>query len=305
LRLFPLVILTAMWCSPALSAQQVADTAFHPPVPHPAFSAGRGPVVAVDAGHHNFHTADGRYAPFASLLARDGFTVRSLTQPFSPRALDGVRVLVVANALNAANAERWALPTPSAFTSEEIAAVRGFVWGGGALLLIADHMPFPGAAAELAAAFDFQMANGFAMPPTSGPLVFRRTDGTLVNDPITRGRGPDERVDSVATFTGQAFQGPGTARPLLVLPKGVTLLLPDEAWQFDSTTRRADATGWWQGAVRTYGRGRVAVFGEAAMFSAQRAGPASSPMGMNAPIAAENPQFLLNVMHWLVRALPD
>jgi hypothetical protein len=47
------------------------------------------------------------------------------------------------------------------------------------------------------------------------------------------------------------------------------------------------------------GKGRVAVFGEAAMFSAQLAGPKKSPMGMNAPIAKQNPQFLLNVMHWL------
>jgi len=47
------------------------------------------------------------------------------------------------------------------------------------------------------------------------------------------------------------------------------------------------------------GKGRVAVFGEAAMFSAQLAGPNKAPMGMNAPIAAQNPQFLLNVMHWL------
>ena len=44
---------------------------------------------------------------------------------------------------------------------------------------------------------------------------------------------------------------------------------------------------------------RVAVFGEAAMFSAQLAGPDKRQMGMNAPIASKNPQFLLNVMHWL------
>ncbi len=35
------------------------------------------------------------------------------------------------------------------------------------------------------------------------------------------------------------------------------------------------------------------------MFSAQVAGPAKRPMGMNAPGAEENFQFVLNVMHWL------
>ncbi len=44
---------------------------------------------------------------------------------------------------------------------------------------------------------------------------------------------------------------------------------------------------------------RIAVFGEAAMFSAPLEGALKNPMGMNAPIAAQNPQFLLNIMHWL------
>jgi hypothetical protein len=49
------------------------------------------------------------------------------------------------------------------------------------------------------------------------------------------------------------------------------------------------------------GKGRVAVFGEAAMFSAQLEGALRSPMGMNLPAAAENSRFLLNLMRWLAR----
>ena len=49
----------------------------------------------------------------------------------------------------------------------------------------------------------------------------------------------------------------------------------------------------------THCKGRVAVFGEAAMFTAQLNVWASTKMGMNGPIADQNPQFLLNVMHWL------
>jgi hypothetical protein len=50
------------------------------------------------------------------------------------------------------------------------------------------------------------------------------------------------------------------------------------------------------------GKGRVAVFGEAAMFSAQLAGPQKMPIGMNSPDATQNYQLLLNVIHWLTRA---
>jgi hypothetical protein len=54
-----------------------------------------------------------------------------------------------------------------------------------------------------------------------------------------------------------------------------------------------------QGAVVRSDKGRVAVFGEAAMFSAQVSGPDRRPAGMNDPAAPQNAQFLLNVLHWL------
>ena len=40
------------------------------------------------------------------------------------------------------------------------------------------------------------------------------------------------------------------------------------------------------------------------MFSAQVSGPDRRPMGMNHPDAAQEAQFLLNVMHWLSGLLP-
>jgi hypothetical protein len=46
-----------------------------------------------------------------------------------------------------------------------------------------------------------------------------------------------------------------------------------------------------------FGSGRAAFFGEAAMFSAQLSD--GQPMGMNAPMAEQNFQLALNVMHWL------
>ena len=81
------------------------------------------------------------------------------------------------------------------------------------------------------------------------------------------------------------------------------LLLPEVAWQFSPLTPRTRADGMLHGAVLRHGRGRVDVFGEAAMFSAQLAGPQRRPMGMNDPGAPQNPQFLLNVMHWLTGVL--
>jgi hypothetical protein len=109
-------------------------------------------------------------------------------------------------------------------------------------------------------------------------------------------------VDSIRTFTGQAFRAP-KARPLLVFPAGYVQLMPGKAWQFTPQTRRVPVAGWLQGAVQEVGRGRAAFFGEAAMFSAQLAGAEGRPMGMNSPGAGQNHRLTLNLLHWLVRKL--
>jgi hypothetical protein len=147
--------------------------------------------------------------------------------------------------------------------------------------------------------------NGFAMtlPDTSGEMAYRLRDGTLASHRVTAGRTARERVDSVRAFTGQAFRLTGPGVPLLTLGRDVVVLLPQVAWQFDSTTARVPGIGMLQGALLRHGTGRVAVFGEAAMFSAQVAGPARTPMGMNAPRAPANAQFTLNVLHWLTGLL--
>jgi hypothetical protein len=286
-------------------AQQVADMDFAPRVSPAAFREGEGPRVAIDEAHFNFHTADGRYAPFAALLRRDGFTVASLREPFRADALANVDVLVIANALNERNVESWALPTPSAFAVDEIAAVRDWVEQGGALLLIADHMPFGGAAADLGRAFGFEFSNGYATAPAAdtGWFVFDRMSGGLRDHPIVRGRNEAEAVASVTTFTGQGFTMTG-GTGLFVLPEGAVIALPEVAGQVVPNTPRVRAGGHLQGATLTVGEGRVAAFGEAAMFSAQVAGPNRVRAGMNAPGAEQNAQFILNVLHWLVGLLP-
>ncbi|HWQ32061.1 MAG TPA: hypothetical protein VNQ79_04195 [Blastocatellia bacterium] len=91
----------------------------------------------------------------------------------------------------------------------------------------------------------------------------------------------------------------------MVLNDSFISLEPQVAWQLSDSTPRVPVKGWLQGAVLKAGKGRVAVFGEAAMFSAQLAGPQRQPMGMNAPTAKQNHQFLLNVMHWLTSRLDE
>ena len=286
------------------SAQQVSDTLWQPRVSHPRFAPGRGPVVYIDEAHHNFHTMTGRFAPFARLLAADGFGVRRFASSFDQASLDTIGILVVSNALAKENIESWARPIRAAFTQAEIEAVAAWVERGGALLLIADHMPMAGAALQLGARLGVPYADGFAIDPAPGArqvIVFRRSDGSLVSNAISNGGSRQERVDSVATFTGSALLPNAAVDSLLVLPDRIRVLLPQVAWQFSDSTPYLVGAHLLQGAVRRVGRGRIAVFGEAGMFTAQRQNGAT--MGLNDPRAGGNAQFILNLLHWLAGRL--
>ena len=293
---------------PKGEANQVVDTMFPASPPrHPAFAPGRGPRVTIDEAHHNFHTAGGRFRPFAKWLESDGFRVAPGRTPITASSLATTQILVVANALAAKDVQvaHWRLPTTPAFSAGEVDAIVAWVRNGGALLLITDHMPFPGAVEPLAAALGADLANGFALfgseDPRTGdyPIVFRRRDGTLRPGPIVDGRNRSERIDSIETFTGTAFHLAGRSGGILALPVGTRLLLPVVAWQFSDTTPVMRADGLLQGAAFAFGRGRVAIFGEAGMFTAQRKGVDRVPMGFNDPAASQNPQFILNLLHWL------
>jgi hypothetical protein len=282
-------------------------------VARPSFARDTGPVVAVDSGHFNYHTIDNLYRPFAALLRNDGFRVVESKAAFTSDSLAELNVLVISNALPSDKIENWTYPTPSAFTAAEIDAIRSWVSAGGSLLLIADHLPFAGAAASLARAFGFRFESGVASapgtrltgPPTErGPDTFTRADGALADDVITRGRGADESISTLSTFRGSAFHAPAEARPIIVLPEGYAI--HECGMPCPETVPKFDAKGLLQGAVLTVGKGRVAAFGEAAMFTAQII-PGSPPFrfGFNAEGAEQNKQFTLNLVRWLSGILPD
>jgi hypothetical protein len=256
--------------------------------------------VAIDQGHKYFHTAGGRYLPFARLLRSDGYKVDSCEGDLSGPVLKNIRILVIANALNKINIQNWYVPTPSAFSTDEIATVSKWVENGGSLFLIADHMPFGGAASDLAAAFGFTFTNGFAADTSKpGDAYFYRKNGSLTSCSITNSRNADEKVNKVVTFTGQAIRIPAGATSILKFDDKYLLMETDTAWVFDSHTKYSRINDWSQGAYMKYGKGRVVMFGEAAMFSAQLAGPNQRKVGMNSDYAEENYKLLLNIIHWL------
>ena len=293
---FVLTILTFV-CVVSLFAQQVPDTLFSPPIRNPAYLPQQGSSIFIDEAHNNFHTLSGGFRPFANILQKDGYVVNPLTQAFSLETLRLAKIVVIANAIHSDNLQRWSLPTPSAFTDDEIDALNTWIKGGGSLFLIADHMPFPGAAEKLASSFGIMFYNGFARKEKNQNIDIFKVGTGLEECALTRGRSETELVTSVQTFTGQAFQVPEDAVRVITLDQEYEILLPQTAWEFTKLTPRIPASGFVQGAYLRYGSGRIAVFGEAAMFTAQRHG--KNKFGMNAKTAPQNMQFLLNTIHYL------
>jgi hypothetical protein len=240
------IFLLLLFVTGITNAQQIGDPDFNPPIFNPAYPPGEGSKIYIDETHNNFHTIDGRYKPFADLLAKDGYVVKPFKDSVTKKSFEDVNIIVMSNALNSRNFQDWTLPTPSAFNENEINNIVDWVREGGSLFLIADHMPFPGAAEDLAIEFGFKLNNGFAIDTTNNSLgdLFTRRDGNLKDNFISNGRNDQEKVDSIFSFTGEAFQIPEDATPVLILNENFISLMPDTAWNFKDDTPEISIAGW-------------------------------------------------------------
>ena len=286
-----------------VGAQELDELLWSAEVSDPAFPSGLGPCVCIDQGHNNYHTAEGRYSPFASLLRDDGYVVKGFESEFNTETLQRCRILVIVSPLADENADQggdWAYPHSSAFSLKELNAVVDWIRGGGALLLIVDHAPWPGAAGDLGLLLGVVMMDGYALGNPGPPDSFRSRDAMLGNHPILKGRNEEERIDSVVTFTGHAFLPSQGLEPLLIFDSDAVAEIrldqnfpgvPQSKWP------RISIAGWLQGAAGRIGDGRFIILGEAAMCTTQV--DEDGPFGMNHPLAIQNAQFCLNVLHWL------
>jgi hypothetical protein len=283
----------------------------------PAFASGTGPIVAVDEAHKNRQTLSSpSFRALGDMLGADGYQVRPLAEPISRASMSGIDVILISGPGG------WFTPDES-LTGREVATLMEWIRQGGSLLLMLDHLPEPRNARRLLSSLGItHWHNGYAMVdmPNAAPLgniIFWRSkffpegappvgptgsgggtgyqgdDAVLESHAISEGRSTDERVQRVATFVGSAFRTPSGGVALLRMPLRAISLVPEETPgrlpAFTVETPRMAVGGWLQGAVMTVGQGRVAVFGESGLFSG---GP-----------AADNRQFVLNVMHWLSRLL--
>lgn len=296
-RFIALFLITASF----LNAQPTVDTTFRVSIIKPMFQYQEGPKVLIDEAHNNLHRKEGGLYSFTRMIEEDGGQVFSNDGEFTTELLKEYDILIIANALHESNVRSWQNPCPSAFTEDEIEAIASFVETGGSLLFIADHMPYGGAAQDLAKRFGVFWSNSFAMQNGRHwpPSTFDRSNNTLLDSPVTEETAYGKKVSSIGTFTGSVFKAPSSAFPFLIYDDSHALLMPEVAWQFSNETKNESAEGWQQGACMKYGKGKIVLLGEAAMITAQVRG--NTEIGMNSPDAPENAKLALNIFHYLAR----
>ncbi|CAL2083318.1 DUF4350 domain-containing protein [Tenacibaculum sp. 190524A02b] len=277
-------------------SQQIPDTTFIPTIEKRSYAT----KIYVDEAHGNFHTINNRFLPFATILRKAGYTVKRFQNTFSESSLKELKVLVISNALPQTSRPPFVAPTQSAFTKKEIESIHNWVANGGSLFLIADHMPFAGASEQLAATFGFKFYDSFLFTKDRrGIIDFSKENKMLSTAKLTSDNAPHKHINLVRTFTGQAFKAPSKATSILKTNEDLIVHLPDTMWRFSEKTKRFSAKNLSQGAIMNYKKGKIAFFGEAAMFTAQLAGSNRIKVGMNAKEAVDNYKLLLNIMHWL------
>lgn len=291
----------------SVEAQHLADAEFNTAVAKPAY-AKKGPRILFDEGHYNYHTLADRFKPFADLLTNDGYSVIRNRQPFTKKSLDSFKVLIIVNALaddiDEAGADKQAFP------DEEIAVVRDWVKGGGSLLLVVDAGPFASASQALATQFGVEMSGKFVKDASNSEsdgrsdlIVYSRENHLLGTHPITQGRGVEESLKRVITFSGQSLKGPDSAVSFLKLSDSA--VEAGESAGADGAPPLKSSAGRSQGIALKFGNGRVVVLAEAEMLSALLGEPPDKePIGMNYP-DTDNKQFTLNLMHWLSGLLSE
>jgi len=265
-------------------SELTVDESFDLPIGKPAFRSGKGPAVVVDEKHRNVVSLKTYFGPVGRFLRKDGYSIASGTEAFTPNGLAKTRVLVIANA----QAPEGSPDGASAFSDAEIAAVEAWVTKGGGLLLIADRAPFGGPARALARAFRVTLDDNTILrkggdgKPDGVLTIDVSTDGDKTH-PVFAG------VSAVVYVVGESVDGPG---PILRAPAG-TYAGP--------TSQAADglpAAGKPIILAFSHGAGRVVVIGDAGIASAFGSRGGATHRGIS---EADNARFVRNTIRWLAR----
>lgn len=289
--------LTFFFPTLACHAKILGDSTFSPKVNSPAFRVSH-PILCIAHGHHNLAIDDGRYSPIIGLLKSDGYQIKPINSVFSLSSLKVCKILYTSAARSISRDHKEM--NSSAFSVQEIVALKHWVNEGGGLLVATDHPNMAQASEALVEAFGVSgsqttvkdAVNTIPELNDSGVIVFKVNP---VEDEIgiLKGRNKSEQIRKVTFFDGQS----------LASTKGVLLLPFQESAQeelSDHSIRKA--TGRAGVVVIRHGNGRVVITGDATVFTSKVESSTGQKLGINRE-GSDNVQFAINTFHWLSKLI--
>ncbi|MFZ4715193.1 MAG: hypothetical protein ACOYL6_15835 [Bacteriovoracaceae bacterium] len=271
---------------------------FHPKTKNPAFTDNH-PKICFDEGHNNLAVDQGFYSPVLELLESDGYQIIHIKEKFTHEILKGCNTIYISAVRGHSDYSNKELSNKSAFTHLEIQNIKKWVKSGGSLLLMTDHKPMSNAAGDLLLQFGIVGSlnnvrnEDFKVPPFSDPGIFYISDNLMNQEsPIVKGRNEDERLKKIFFFYGQALKGPKDADVFLRFGANSKIggLYDEPVIPINDYPAAAIAI--------KFGKGRVASFGDATVFTSKLDLWQNEKTGINRD-GSDNVQMALNVFHWL------
>lgn len=298
----------------------MSDDQSYSPRLRPAYKK-NGPDVLLDEGHQNALWNEG----FFRLATKDGYRVHRSNEKLTADRLRNTNILVIMNPGHD-GAVQSPLNPPPAFTEDEAAAVREWIYDGGALLYAFDvfaNRTDP-LLTKLGVEFDHGNLTDLQSQRSDLSSVFTGEKGLLSSHKIITGRSPAEQVKSVVLGGTRAIGKKPENAVSLVFCSDAATIGPDfletlrrreaakatpvkQAGQSDETTPTRNVPVGIVPAPHapiavafSLGKGRVVVLGNSGAIEARIVHTAEGrPPQATGLIEADNQQFALNVMHWL------
>ena len=272
------------------------DENFDATVTTPSFNHGSGPKILIDGGHNNFFVQFNFFEPLQQLLISDGYVVEVSKTKFSLDILENYKILIVATPM-ATNFMDSVQRYEGAFDSGELKALKTWVQNGGSLLVFSEHFPFDLAVQPLLKVFEIDTSIGqvidrhnFEYNP--GQIIFESAS-IETNHPIIDGK---RSVKKLASYGGSALTGENYTNILKLSDKAENL---EREWR--GAIMGPIGSGNSQGLVGSYGRGKIAAFGDSNGFFAMQIETDHEhklTVGMNDP-SYDWKNFVLNTFDWL------
>lgn len=260
----------------------------------PAYKKGTGSTIYVDQFHANPNLKSELFS-LQKALKNDGYNIQPFLNDFSEQSLKDVHYLILPQPLTP-TVNGWKIDSTEAYTQKEYEALFQWIENGGKLIVLSDYTAMGSRLKTLNNWLNINYYNGIiqekGMPV---PTEYTLAEKSLVERFYVNGRTNLEAIESIYSFGGAAFETKDEHKLLNLTESQNAELVTFSV----SNTDVINANGMTQAAFFKKGEGQVVLISNLNMFQSWIHKETGNKIGMNNPLAYQNAQFFLNIIHAL------